>query len=82
MFKYPEAIGLAVARGARFKQLQIPPAPGSSPRYDSIESMASVLVDQVLEESPTGPYVLAGHSFADLLAFELVSCTPWKSSHQ
>jgi thioesterase domain-containing protein len=71
MFKYPEAIGSAMARGARFRQIQIPPAPGSSPLYDSIESMASVLLNQILEESPTGPYVLAGHSFAGLLAFEL-----------
>jgi len=71
MFRYPQAIGLAMARGGPFKQLQIPPAESTSAVYNSMESMARALADQIIDHYPKGPYVLAGHSFAGVLAFEL-----------
>jgi len=71
MFRYPKAIGAAMGRGTPSRQIQIPPVPGSSAAYDSIESMSLILVNQILEEAPTGPYILAGHSVAGVLAFEV-----------
>ena len=73
MFRYPEAIGAAMGRGTPPKQIQISPVPGSSAAYDSIESMALILLKQILAEAPKGPYILAGHSLAGVLAFE-VAC--------
>jgi amino acid adenylation domain-containing protein len=71
MMKIPEPIGAAMSRGGPWKQLQIPPSYFDGSRDHSVEAMAAELEAQIREVSPEGPYILGGHSFGGLLAYEI-----------
>lgn len=38
---------------------------------DSIESLANLYIDEILEQNPTGPYAIAGYSFGGYVAIEM-----------
>jgi thioesterase domain-containing protein/acyl carrier protein len=71
MMKIPEPIGAAMSRGGPWKQLQIPLSYFDGDRDHSVEAMAAELEAQIRAVSPEGPYILGGHSFGGLLAYEI-----------
>ena len=44
---------------------------GASEPHDSVEQMAADYVDEIRRLQPGGPYLLAGHSFGGVIAFEM-----------
>lgn len=44
---------------------------GKDEPLDSIEDMAAFYVSELLEQNPTGPYILAGYSFGGYIAVEM-----------
>jgi thioesterase domain-containing protein len=44
---------------------------GTPIRYDTVESIATHFIDEMLAVKPAGPYLLGGYSFGGLVAFEM-----------
>ncbi|MEO6522311.1 MAG: non-ribosomal peptide synthetase [Mucilaginibacter sp.] len=40
---------------------------------DSIEAIASLYIEEILEQNPTGPYAIAGYSFGGYVAIEIAN---------
>jgi thioesterase domain-containing protein/acyl carrier protein len=40
---------------------------------DSIESLAALYIDEILEQNPNGPYAIAGYSFGGYVAIEMAT---------
>ncbi|MGF1552988.1 MAG: amino acid adenylation domain-containing protein [Paracoccaceae bacterium] len=53
-----------------FLGLQLPGVDGESAPLGSIEAIAATMVEAVLAAQPEGPYLLGGHCFGALVAFE------------
>jgi amino acid adenylation domain-containing protein len=70
MAQMPEVIGQALP-GGQWKHLQVPLNAFRASTDPSIEDMAAILERQLLSQEPDGPYVLYGHCFCGLLAYEL-----------
>ena len=67
----PEAIAQALGDLGAWREIRVPPVASSDAAYDSIEEMAAILEAELTAVSPDGPYILVGHSFGGVLAFEL-----------
>jgi len=44
---------------------------GEDPPYDTIEAMATAYIEAIRTIQPQGPYLLGGHSFGGMVAFEM-----------
>jgi thioesterase domain-containing protein/acyl carrier protein len=51
--------------------LQAQGASGESEPLETIEEIASLYVEAILKNNPSGPYALAGYSFGGFIAFEM-----------
>jgi thioesterase domain-containing protein/acyl carrier protein len=71
MARFPPEIGRRLHDNGRWAQLQVPPTEAYSTSYPTLSSMAAELARQIRETGAAGPYVLAGHSFGGVLAFEV-----------
>ena len=71
MTRFPPEIGSSIDAGGQWAQLQIPPTEVFSTSYPTLSSMAAELVRQIRQSQAVGPFVLAGHSFGGVLAFEM-----------
>jgi acyl carrier protein len=70
MARAPEVIGQALC-GGRWKHLQVPLNAFRASTDPSIGDMAALLERQLLSQEPEGPYILYGHCFCGLLAYEV-----------
>ena len=46
---------------------------GDSPPHTSIEEMAAYYIEAIQTQEPQGPYLLGGHSFGGIVAFEMAT---------
>ena len=70
MARAPEIIGQALS-GGHWKHLQVPLNAFRAGADLSVGDMAALLERQLLSQEPEGPYVLYGHCFCGLLAYEV-----------
>ncbi|HEY1447509.1 MAG TPA: amino acid adenylation domain-containing protein, partial [Caulobacteraceae bacterium] len=70
MAQAPEVIGQAF-QGGQWKHLQVPLNTFRSSTDPSVGDMAALLEHQLLSQEPDGPYILYGHCFCGLLAYEV-----------
>jgi thioesterase domain-containing protein len=54
-----------------FLILDAPGVTGSQPPFTRLEELGAYLVDQMKKIQPTGPYMLGGHSFGGIVAYEV-----------
>jgi thioesterase domain-containing protein len=59
-----------MAADRRFVAVQSPGLGRDDPGYDSVEALAALYVDVLMQESP-GPLTIGGYSFGGVVAFEL-----------
>ncbi len=70
MAQAPEVIGQALC-GGQWKHLQVPLNAFRAGADPSVGDLAALLERQLLSQEPEGPYILYGHCFCGLLAYEL-----------
>jgi acyl carrier protein len=71
MGSMPEPIGQALSPGIPWHQVQVPFTYFRHGRKVVIEEMALEIEKQIREVNPDGPYILYGHCFTGLLAYEV-----------
>jgi amino acid adenylation domain-containing protein len=72
VLKLSDNVGFALSEGKPWDQLQIDPRVFDKCTSVTVDNLARTLVSKLKSLSPTGPYVLAGHSFSGLIALEMV----------
>lgn len=45
---------------------------GKSEIFDTIEAISQHYIEAIIQQNPTGPYAIAGHSFGGYVAFEMI----------
>lgn len=61
----------AVGQGQPFYGLQGPGFDGSEEPVDDVEELASRYIEEIKQIQPYGPYVVGGHSFGGIVAYEV-----------
>jgi acetoacetyl-CoA synthetase len=64
-------LGRAIAHGGPVYAIKARGLSGEAPPLDSVSAMAGAYLGSIRTIQPAGPYLLAGHSFGGLVAFEM-----------
>ncbi len=64
-------LAAAIAGQASLRVLQFPGLDGESAPLASVETLADALIGRMRAVQPAGPYLLLGHSYGGLVAFEM-----------
>jgi len=64
-----------------FCALQAPGVDGDAEPISNLSELASYFIDFIRSAQPTGPYMLGGHSFGGIVAFEM-ACQLQKEGHE
>ncbi|MGN7610536.1 amino acid adenylation domain-containing protein [Magnetococcales bacterium HHB-1] len=68
---YFHALAQQMGKTRPFYGLQPPGLDGTTPPYTDIEDLAAHYIQTIKTVQPHGPYILGGHSFGGLVAFEM-----------
>lgn len=71
LWRWPEEIPSALAQGHEWHQIDVPLALLSRPGTLTVEEIAEELVNQIAARRLPGPYIVCGHSFCGVLAYEV-----------
>ena len=68
---YYQSLAQALGRDRPFHGLQAKGLDGTCPPLETVELMAAENIRYVLDHQPEGPYILAGHCFGGIVAYEM-----------
>ncbi|WP_427917229.1 alpha/beta fold hydrolase [Streptomyces sp. cg40] len=67
---YLTALARALGDGRACHAFEIPGLDGKEEPVDDLEDLATLLADEIQHVQPHGPYLLGGHSFGGMVAYE------------